>query len=216
MAKYLSMSLEEKNELNNFRVQFPQYFMGDEDELLGNNRPEKAIKSIKSVRFARKQRYVSLLLKIFEFYIENRKEEVFGPKYISFDKKLKDKFGEIARALYRNSDTSLKEDGGFSEILKLAIEVNPKIEDYLKKEDLTLNHKVSQLLEVFDFFLMNRGIKEVFSTNYIENDSKVKGKFGKNFGHNLRVYANRFGSMSELIQIAAKERPEMLRYWGYR
>ena len=87
---------------------------------------------------------------------------------------------------------------------------------YLNKKKLTLNNRVSQLLNIIDFFLENDETRTEFNITYIENDEKVKGKFGEYFGHNLRLYANRIGNMEDLIKIAAEQRPEILKYWTYR
>lgn len=68
------------------------------------------------------------LLRMFDFYLQNREEgKVFNLSYLQRDKKLKERFGNLGRNLYKNAKDNLKDEGGINHLIQLVSQQRPEI-----------------------------------------------------------------------------------------
>jgi hypothetical protein len=214
MYQYLGLELKEKEELEGFRK-------NSHDHLLGKGKVELQLQKIESERVVdliRLERYTNQLLRIFDFYQENREEfEVFSLNNIKKDKKIKAEFGNLGTKIHDNSFHNFREQGGIKRIFELATEVNPEIKKYSSFKELVKMDGIPRLLEMFEFYLENRKEKELFNYSYLRRNEALTERFGPlgrriAEGANRNLEDNRKSGFEVLLEFAYEERPEIRDY----
>ncbi len=159
------------------------------------------------------------LLRIFDFYLKNRKEyDVFNLLYLQKDVALKEELGSLGNRLFLKACRSLKDEGGIDTIIALATKVNPEVKKYTTFKEVIKVDGPKQLLRMFDFYLKNRKGDDVFNSIFLTGNEALKEEFGslgqKLYSNSLR-HLKREGGIRFQVKLAAQERPEILEHWKY-
>jgi hypothetical protein len=197
-------------------------------ELASEQRPE--IKHYTSTRELLKIDGTNQLLKIFDFFLENReKMGVFDWNYVRRNSKVKEEFGDKIRLLGVRARNWLSDEGGPELLFDLAARQKPEILTYRNKGDVKKRNEedlererreclVTRFLEVFDFYLENREEGEIFNCGYLQGNEKLRERFG--FSGNNLYYLSRnvFGGrgLDGVLELATEKRPEIKRYASMR
>ncbi|GEM_PF-4300287 len=127
LAEYLTLSEDQKEKLEEFRVHHSGYFSGggSGDSICYLSRPkDKTEESL-----ARRTRCASQLLKIFDFYCENSAGKFFHNGYIVHDTELRKKHGTMGLQLYKAVSQN---DMTIADIVDIVSDVRPMIRAYYR------------------------------------------------------------------------------------
>ena len=153
------------------------------------------------------------IVRIFDFYLQHRKKgQFFGPGYLK-DSLLRKRYKNLGINVYQNALKNF--DRGFDELLELALAQRPEMHFHFTCKDVFRNiDGPEQLIRCFDFYLQHRKEGQKFGANYLQVDpllQKRHGNLGKNAYYNSNYHLE--NGFDELIQITAKQRPEILQYY---
>jgi hypothetical protein len=156
------------------------------------------------------------LLELFEFYLKNREDgEIFNGHYIKHNALVKESFGNLGSKLYTKARNYFKNEGDLNHLAEIVAQSHPEILEYWQPSRQEKLDCVKQFIEIFDFFRKNSTEGERFNTHYLLTNVSLKEKFG---GLGKRVYhqsRNRYDGVNQLVEIAARQRPEILEHWSY-
>ncbi len=213
MYEYLSLSLEEREKLETFRGERPEYLEGEGNGNYWNSRGDLISKS--AYTLLRKVRCVSQVLKLFDFYLQYRKEGNFlGPNTLR--DKLVDK--SIKNLSYKVSSNVRKYFGeGFKELIRITSECRPEILKHTTPKDVFLIDGPQQLIRVFDYYLKNKKDGQKFLPHYILTNEDLNRDL-QSLGRRVSLNATRHlpGGINELVRITERIRPEIKEYWSSR
>ncbi len=159
---------------------------------------------------------VTQLLQLFDHYLENDAgKEIFNTAYLCDNEPLNEKYDNLGQQLYDAARSNLKDEGGISRLIQLAARQRPEIDDHWNiKRKWDIQTAISELGQVFAFYLKNDVDIKTFNPSYFQSDKEVNGHLS-NLAASLYDRANRNleGGLHELVQIAAEKEPELLNHW---
>ena len=166
-----------------------------------------------------------ILFRIFDYFMKNRTDgNVFNRKYIS-------------KEYYKNEwwDNKKLEHAGifvgtydyeyvkerFKRFVEIVAQERPEIKIYIDIKKVARVEGPPLLIEIFDYFLEHRKEGDVFNTKCISQfnseDREFRNKLGKRFENLessiLRETVNWHELINKIVELASKQRPEILEYW---
>jgi hypothetical protein len=208
MLAYLSLSKDQKEELDKFNNKNPGVLRGNKTA-----HHLRAIHDEDLRKFAHKQRLVSQVTGMFQYFVDHREDyQLFDSGYLLNDKKFLRKFKSQGRQVLANAKRHV--NGDFARVIERASEIVPEITEYTDKVKVHEIDGTKNIIEYFDFFKENRTENQAFNLQYLAEDSKFKeafGKKGRNSYHKARI-AFIEGGFDHLVELASKERPEIKEY----
>ncbi len=214
MYEYLSLPLEERETVERFRIENPEYLKGDGGENIGlkmQKLSENVRESLKKISG------VAATLKLFNFFIEKRKNgDMFIPGFFLR------KESECNRGVHNNILKHLKKRkvhdssarNGLEQTINLVAELRPEIKEYTYFKGVCRIDVPKRVAEIFEFYLNNDFGKMSFNSRYIEK------KFPKDKGYALFLSFRRIfkkeGDIKYLLKLAEKFKPSIAEHWRYR
>ncbi len=211
LYEYLQLDLEEREELEQFRIKNTKYMKGISTK---NEKEDLAVNSRNVEKLVRKLRLTNQLTTMFEFYLQNRNDfEEFTISSFRNNPLFKTKFGKLGKSLDNFFRRKFKQEGGFDYFVGLIAEERSEIKGYTDLKEVLKRDGARKLTEMFDFYLENRGDFQVFNIN--TENPLFKAKFG-NLGNSLtKRFQGNFGELGGtdyLMNLVAEQRPEIKRY----